>query len=318
MSSRFGAAFGAGLALILLGVFAGSTLSWIAEIVQAAGRPVAKGTGYIYVMTTVAGLVSALVIAQLSMTKPGAAPGIGGLNPESTFGVYAVNIVVGLYLLVWIVTGLAALIVGVMVYPDSNKTISDLGTTWLGLAVSAAYAYFGINPANRDPKPVLRVTADDRIAAAVTAALAATTTSAAVEKLKEKIANKLITFDSADLQDQLLTKVTPKLQEFVVALSDISPDALKISSLIRDSGGSFHKLGRAVDIGNEMIASNLLPLVATDDKVAELGIDELIFDAAVVKEADRNKWNYDAGKKHKYDPATLDQHKNHIHFAVVA
>src|SRR5829696_3754583 len=43
--------------------------------------------------------------------------------------------VVALYLLAWIATGLAALVVGVMLYPKVNQTLADIGTTWLGLAV---------------------------------------------------------------------------------------------------------------------------------------------------------------------------------------
>lgn len=49
--------------------------------------------------------------------------------------------------------------------------------------------------------------------------------------------------------------------------------------------GSRHVVGRAFDVGNE---------AATDQRIEELGIDELIFDSV-----------------------TLTQH-NHIHFAVMA
>jgi hypothetical protein len=38
------------------------------------------------------------------------------------------------------------LIVGLMMYPDASQTLANLGTTWLGIAVSAGYAYFGIKP----------------------------------------------------------------------------------------------------------------------------------------------------------------------------
>jgi hypothetical protein len=60
----------------------------------------------------------------------------------------------------------------------------------------------------------------------------------------------------------------------------------------------------------------LLPTLATSAKVQELKIDEIIFDAGVVGESDRNKWNYDIGQKHDFDSVTLDKHKNHIHLAV--
>jgi hypothetical protein len=47
---------------------------------------------------------------------------------------------------VWVFNGLVALIIGVMLFPNANQTLSDAGTTWLGLAVAAGYAYFGIKP----------------------------------------------------------------------------------------------------------------------------------------------------------------------------
>ena len=52
------------------------------------------------------------------------------------------------YLAVWLITGLAAPIVGVMVHPKLNSTLSDIGTNWLGLAVASGCAYFGLDPTN--------------------------------------------------------------------------------------------------------------------------------------------------------------------------
>ena len=142
-----------------------------------------------------------------------------------------------------------------------------------------------------------------------------------VEKLKDLIATGKIIFDSEKQLKQLLglntgTKVSKKVQSLVAKLSEIGGLQLRISSLVRTGGGSHHVTGRAVDIGNEEIGRTLLPLVATDAQVAALGIDELIFDARVADQTDPNKWNYDRGVKHNYDAATLNQHKNHIHFAV--
>jgi hypothetical protein len=320
MSQKFGTAFGAGLALMLLALFAYSTLDWIAQIVAADGAEIKKSPGYVYVLTTVAGLVSALVIAQLSVTRPGTPPTIAGLSPESRLGVITLNLVVAIYLLVWMVTGLSALIVGVMLYPvAANGTISDLGTTWLGLAVSAAYAYFGISPGTSHGKSTQEKAGD-------AARRASPTPAANVEdELEKRIASGLIRFDSGkpQLKDQLLRRnpgprITQTLQAFVLELCDLSPAPIRISDLLRTAGSSHHVTGRAVDIGNEEIARDLLPLVATDAQVRALGIDEIIFDAAVAGDGDRNRWNYDAGLKHRYDAPTLDQHKDHIHFAVLA
>jgi hypothetical protein len=145
--------------------------------------------------------------------------------------------------------------------------------------------------------------------------------SGVVQKLQEQIDAGKITFDSAKLKQQLLglntgTKVTAKLQSLVLKLSQLASPNIRISSLVRTGAGSFHTAGRAVDIGNEEIAGTLLPLVATDAQVAALEIDELIFDAAVAGQTDRNKWNYDQGRKHNFNSATLNEHRNHIHFAV--
>jgi hypothetical protein len=39
-----------------------------------------------------------------------------------------------------------ALVVGMMLYPNVNQTLNDIGMTWLGLAVASGYAYFNIKP----------------------------------------------------------------------------------------------------------------------------------------------------------------------------
>ena len=145
-----------------------------------------------------------------------------------------------------------------------------------------------------------------------------------VDQLKAQITAGKITFDppaatSDRLRKELLgenagTRVIERLQKLVLAVSKIKN--IRISSIIRNEG--HHGTGRAFDIGNEEIAEELLNAVATDNKVAELEIDEIIFDAKVANaQFDRNKWNYDEGSKHDYPAATLDQHKNHIHFAVI-
>jgi hypothetical protein len=145
-----------------------------------------------------------------------------------------------------------------------------------------------------------------------------------IDDLKAQISAGKITFDppaatTDRLRKELLgenadTKVTGLLQSLVLEVSKVK--SIRISSIIRDEG--HHSEGRAFDVGNEEIASALLPSIATDAKVASLKIDEIIFDAAVAGEGNRNKWNYDEGTKHDFDSATLDQHKNHIHFAVKA
>jgi hypothetical protein len=145
------------------------------------------------------------------------------------------------------------------------------------------------------------------------------------DDLKQQIKDKKITFDppaatAARLEKELLgtsggtVTVTAALQSLALEVSKLV--SIQISSIIRAEG--LHGKGRAFDIGNEAVAPTLLPLIATDAQVAALKIDEIIFDAGGGTLEKRNRWNYDAGKKHVYDDATLVQHRNHIHLAVVS
>lgn len=316
MSPSFGIFFGGLIAIVLLALFAFTTGYMVFTVVgqcTAIGvcPPASSdfGKGLTFVVTTVGGLVSALVIAQLSVIQPGGQARLGNFQPTSTAGIYTANTVVALYLLVWIGTGLAALVVGVMFYPDRSSTLSDIGTTWLGLAVSAAYAYFGIKPESRAERRLESVF--DPLASPV------------VTQLKAEIDAGRIIFDpgKADqLTKELLgtasgTTATAKLQSLVLALVKVK-SPLRISSIVRTEG--HHGSGRAVDIGNEEIASVLLPSIATDANVTAHAIDEIIFDATVAGQADANFWNYDQGRKHAYNAATLTEHRDHIHFAVTA
>jgi hypothetical protein len=56
------------------------------------------------------------------------------------------KVVTGAYLLIWVLIGLAAFIVGEMWHPGVLQPLTDVGLAWIGLAVAAAYAFFGINP----------------------------------------------------------------------------------------------------------------------------------------------------------------------------
>ena len=98
-------------------------------------------------LALVGGLISALVIAELSITQPGEAPGArlvaGG---ESGRRRNALRLVTGLYLLVWLATGMSAFFFGYLIADEERmlQPLADLGQAWLGVAVGAAYAYFGI------------------------------------------------------------------------------------------------------------------------------------------------------------------------------
>lgn len=103
--------------------------------------------GMALALSLIGGLVSALVIAELAITRPGQellARAHAGTTSSTSSGI--VRVLAVLYLVAWAVTGLAAFIVGTMQHPGVLQPLTDLGQAWLGLAVAAGYAYFGIKP----------------------------------------------------------------------------------------------------------------------------------------------------------------------------
>jgi hypothetical protein len=136
------------IAYILLILYSGIAIYIIIKVIecskdQSCGK-LDLHSGLIYVLTTVGGLVSALVVSRMTITNPGSDPSVfrnfDGDQP------LIVNFIVWSYLIIWTFTGFATLLVGVIIFPDICKTLSEFGTTWLGLAVAAGYAYFNIDP----------------------------------------------------------------------------------------------------------------------------------------------------------------------------
>jgi hypothetical protein len=104
--------------------------------------------GMAQALSVIGGLVSALVIAELAVAKPGEAPARRALAQDASIRlVRTVSIVATIYVLVWIGVGLTAFLVG-LYHPKAVPALTTLGQAWLGLAVSSAYAYFGLKPAN--------------------------------------------------------------------------------------------------------------------------------------------------------------------------
>ena len=95
-------------------------------------------------VAVIGGLVSALVISELAIAQPGKPPVPGSLRAQTSPGaVKVVSVVSVTYVAVWIAAGLAAFIVS-LYHPTVLQPLTSLGQAWLGLAVAAAYAYFGL------------------------------------------------------------------------------------------------------------------------------------------------------------------------------
>ena len=141
--------FGGLIAVLLLGLYVYSVYEAIMVATCIGTSACAQYTaaaftsGFSHAMSLVGGLASALVIATLAVNIPGEP-----LRAVSTLKAHPKisSTMAGLYLLVWVITGAAAYVFGTMLYPAKLQPLTDLGQSWLGLVVAAAYSYFGISP----------------------------------------------------------------------------------------------------------------------------------------------------------------------------
>jgi hypothetical protein len=146
--------FGAMIALILLGLYA-AAVGFAISVARCLATPGCSSltaesftTGFALVLSTVGGLVSALVIAELAITAPGKVPAARLLPVSpSARASSALTVITTGYLLIWAAAGLAAFVTGTLLYPGRLQPLTDLGQAWLGLGVAAGYSYFGIKPA---------------------------------------------------------------------------------------------------------------------------------------------------------------------------
>lgn len=98
-----------------------------------------------FIVNNVGGLISAIVIAKLAITQKGENPLLvtrstdNKLSPSGT-------VLAFFYAIIWVLTGLSCLVIGEMLYPSANKTISDIGATWFGVSVAASNRKLDFTP----------------------------------------------------------------------------------------------------------------------------------------------------------------------------
>ena len=139
------ALFGSIVVAILLGLYA-YTLGEAINLALTVPKP-ELNPGISRTMATVGGLVSALVIAELAITDPGkslAARSIVRQSTTTSDTQWWLELLSALYVVVWILFGVAAYVVGELWYPDKIPALTNFAQAWLGLAVAAGYSYFGI------------------------------------------------------------------------------------------------------------------------------------------------------------------------------
>ncbi len=137
------------IAIVLLGIYA-----WLicvaCGIALCSGHACEAATAFndmqAQALSVTTGLVSALVVAELAVTKTGEAPAAHMLAADASGRAkLLLRWVAAIYLLVWLVAGLAAFIIG-MQHPAALPALTSVGQSWFGIAVAAAYAYLGLKP----------------------------------------------------------------------------------------------------------------------------------------------------------------------------
>jgi uncharacterized membrane protein YeiB len=96
-------------------------------------------------MSLLGGLVSALIIAELAVAKPGDAPAARLMAAASDRARNILRWITWLYVGAWLVTGAWAFWTGLN-HPAALPALTSVGQAWLGLSVASAYAYFGLSP----------------------------------------------------------------------------------------------------------------------------------------------------------------------------
>jgi len=139
--------FGGLLAFALLGLFVYAVV--LALIVAHNCRRTCSLTeGNAALLEAIGALVSAVVISELSVTNPNEAPGTRLAARWNTDKQKTVVIALAsTYIVVWLVTGLGLVILGWVLKPTVPQ-LASAARAWLGVAVAAAYAYFGVSPAD--------------------------------------------------------------------------------------------------------------------------------------------------------------------------
>ncbi|MET1110901.1 MAG: hypothetical protein ABWX67_05160 [Allosphingosinicella sp.] len=138
---------GAFIASLFLAVY-GYVLIHAILYAQKLADTAPSGDAY-YVMNIIGGLVSAVVVAELAVTATGNAPAGRTFAPaDANSQAPGPRRLAIAYVIVWVALGVAALLFGLMDRASDREVpqLVEFAKTWLGLAIAAAYAYFGVNP----------------------------------------------------------------------------------------------------------------------------------------------------------------------------
>lgn len=148
--------FGGLLATILLGFFIWSIVDGvsIASSCKSSSNCTNEFSANMsFLLNSLGGLIAATVVGVLGATQPGEYPSKNLFEKNLTGIVKSVAAYMpSFYILVWIVCGVVMVIFGFILYPEAVAPLNAQAKVWLGTAIAAVYAYFGITP-DSPPKP---------------------------------------------------------------------------------------------------------------------------------------------------------------------
>jgi hypothetical protein len=151
---------GALIAAVLLWMYGYVVVEAIEYTPSTENHPLPSANAF-WVMQTIGALVSAVVAAELAVTGFGEVPAgrIFGLSQPAPSEESWARIMAVLYLLAWLGLGIAAVQSALLTNvaspiqpppkpqsPAPPTELIDFAKAWIGLAIAAAYAYFGIRP----------------------------------------------------------------------------------------------------------------------------------------------------------------------------
>jgi hypothetical protein len=134
------------IAIILLFIYS-FTLGYMIIAVgkwDQSGGDLIFNNNIIWVANVVGGLVAGVIIANLALSKPGETPVSQVTEISKEYGPSLLKTVIWIYIAVWLLIGTATFLVGVILRPEVNEILNEIGKYWLGILLGSAYAWFGI------------------------------------------------------------------------------------------------------------------------------------------------------------------------------
>lgn len=146
------------IAILLLFLYGNAVYEAILPTIACASKsPVILGDGQKTIITLVGGLVSALVISLLAVTPPGGSPAQTVIasaqlvNPTSPVLQVSdltktiTSVITNLYLITWLLIGICAVYFGlVKECKTAAPELAAVAKSWLGIAITSVYAFFGL------------------------------------------------------------------------------------------------------------------------------------------------------------------------------